>query len=100
MNPTRSGVVICGSLHRAEDAILAAAREEWRAGRFVYAPVPQPDIPEDEHERRHRSMIRDADEIVVAIGPDGIVGSSTAAEIEYAARLGIPVRYHVAGEAT
>jgi hypothetical protein len=99
MNRIRPLVVICGSLHRAGDAIIEAAREEWRAGNYVYAPVLQPGITDDEHECRHRAMMRDADEIVVAIGPDEIIGSATTAEISYAETLCIPVRYYREGEA-
>ena len=95
MNDNRvRAVVICRSLNRTGVEIIQAAQGEWKRGRVVYAPVSQPHIPAEEHDRRHRVQILAADEIVVAVGSDGRIGDHTASEIAFAVEHGKPVRYY------
>jgi hypothetical protein len=90
--PARPLVVICGSLDRAGHAIWLAALAELQAQHFVYFPVRDTQLSDDEHARRHRAMIDIADEVLI-VAPDDRLGVPTQAELAYAVSLGKSVRW-------
>lgn len=104
-------VCICGSM-RFQDAMLEAAINESLAGRKVLMPHVNMKLQDHRWETEgqqerikrmldhlHLDKVNSADEVLI-INPDGYVGDSTRREIEHAEKLGKPVRYLVAPEAT
>lgn len=92
-------VCICGSTRfRAE--MTAANRTETLAGRVVVAPGvfghDGDEMTEADKVRLdglHRDKIRLANEVLI-VAPGGYIGESTRAEIEFAKRLGKPIRWY------
>ncbi len=88
----RRRVVVCGSLAHP-NRIAAAVAAEQAAGRTVIAwPSVNDGMDEDEAAAVWRAHIAAADEVLVVPKPDGCLGTATAAERDYAARLGRVVR--------
>jgi predicted HAD superfamily Cof-like phosphohydrolase len=92
-------VCLCGST-RFKAEFLAAQRVEALAGRVVLAPgvyshADGIGLSTDALRRLaglHRRKIELADELLV-IAPEGVIGEATRGEINYARRLGKPIRY-------
>ncbi|MFE2838576.1 hypothetical protein ACFXI6_47740 [Streptomyces mirabilis] len=105
-------VVLCGSTRYWQE-LAEANLYETAAGRIVLAPgcnlkQPHPlwaapaqaDRLKQVLDALHRQKIDLADEVLI-VNPGGYIGDSTRNEIEYARRLGKPIRYtHPAGEDT
>jgi hypothetical protein len=86
-------IVVCGSVSdegRLSDAALAARTIDHD---LVYIPRASDGLTRAEHDREHRAWIDRADEVIAVRKPDGSVGESTAAEVEYALSRGKPVRW-------
>jgi hypothetical protein len=97
-------VCLCGST-RFYEAFMQANYEETMAGRIVLSVgffmhradthnesvgcTPEQKIGLDE---LHKRKIDLADEVIV-LNVGGYIGESTRSEIEYAQRLGMPIRY-------
>lgn len=97
-------VALCGSTRFWEQMQEANVRET-AAGKIVVAPgcnMKEPhalwagDDQADELKQRlddlHRRKIDLADEVLV-VAPGGYIGDSTRGEVDYATRLGLPIRY-------
>jgi hypothetical protein len=97
-------VVLCGST-RFMDAFEQANREETLAGRIVlsvgcnlrdvhFAGLvgEELELVKDRLDNLHKRKIDLADEVLV-LNVGGYVGDSTRSEIEYAERLGKPIRW-------
>ncbi|MEU3550653.1 hypothetical protein [Streptomyces longwoodensis] len=103
-------VALCGST-RYWDALAEANLYETAAGRIVLAPgcnMKQPhllwadpvqaDRLKAQLDALHRRKIDLADEVLI-VNPGGYIGDSTRSELDYARRLGKPIRYtHPTGE--
>jgi nucleoside 2-deoxyribosyltransferase len=86
-------IVVCGSVSdqgRLADAALAARTIDHD---LVYIPRAGDGLTRAEHDREHRAWIDRADEVIAVRKPDGSVGESTTAEVEYALSRGKPVRW-------
>lgn len=90
-------VCLCGST-RFRDDYTWAARWHTQAGRIVLTchefERNLTDAERAAHDELYRRQIELADEVYV-INPGGYVGESTRSEIDYARKLGKPVRYLV-----
>lgn len=97
-------VVLCGST-RFGEAFREANLRETVAGRIVlsigcdlrddhdlWRDATERDRLKVELDELHKRKIDLADEVLV-INPDGYIGESTRSEIEYAQKLGRPIRY-------
>ncbi|MFB8247374.1 hypothetical protein ACFC5X_20310 [Streptomyces sp. NPDC055952] len=97
-------VALCGST-QYWDALAEANLYETAAGRIVLAPgcnlkQPHPLWADPDRAARlkqqldtlHRQKIDLADEVLI-VNPGGYIGDSTRSEIDYARRLGKPIRY-------
>lgn len=87
-------VTICGSM-RFFDQMLQVAAEETAKGHVVLAPFSVV-APEDQGgefkamlDELHRRKIDMADQVVIVTNQDGYVGTSTRAEMVYAAQQGM-----------
>jgi galactitol-specific phosphotransferase system IIB component len=98
-------VAICGST-RFWDEMAAANRYMTAQGKIVLAPgcnmkIPDPLWADPEQaealkirlDALHQAKIRMADEVLVVSDASSYVGESTIREVDYAYRLGLPVRY-------
>lgn len=87
-------VTICGSM-RFFDQMLQVAADETAAGNIVLAPfcVVASEDQGDEHkamlDRLHRDKIDLSERVVVVTNQHGYVGTSTKAEMVYAAQRGM-----------
>ncbi|MFJ9478801.1 hypothetical protein ACIRRI_27910 [Streptomyces mirabilis] len=109
--PRPKVVVLCGST-RYWEQLHEANLYETAAGRIVLAPgcnlkEPHPLWADPAQADRLKQVLNDlhlrkidlADEILV-VNPGGYIGDSTRSEIDYARKLGKPIRYtHPAPEA-
>lgn len=97
-------VALCGST-RYWDALAETNLHETAAGRIVLAPgcnlkqphplwadAVQADQLKAQLDTLHRHKIDLADEVLI-VNPGGYIGDSTRQEIDYARRLGKPIRY-------
>lgn len=97
-------VALCGSTRFWRELQEANLRETV-AGRIVLAPACNLKQPHPLWEREdqaeelkprldalHRRKIELADDVLI-VAPGGYIGESTRAEIDYATRLGRPIRY-------
>lgn len=87
-------VTICGSM-RFFDQMLQVAADETAKGHIVLAPfsVVAPEHQDSEFKQMldelHRRKIDMADSVIVVTNQDGYVGTSTRAEMVYAAQRGM-----------
>ena len=91
---------VCGSTKFKEDTLRAIASLEdagiasMSVGSFMHADsVPISPEAKARYDALHKDKILMSDSIYV-VNPDGYIGQSTASEIIFAWRHGIPVRYH------
>ena len=88
-------VCICGSM-RFFDQMLEVAADETARGRIVLAPfsVVAPEHQGSEFkamlDRLHREKIDMSEEVIVVTNQHGYIGTSTRAEMVYAAQRGKP----------
>lgn len=89
-------VTICGSMRYISDILREYARLSLE-GYLVYLPVildlsKKSDDLKERLQKLHFKKILLSDFIFV-VNPGGYIGEGTMAEIEYARRYGIPVKY-------
>ncbi|MFE2751601.1 hypothetical protein ACFXGA_06310 [Actinosynnema sp. NPDC059335] len=89
--PQPRRVVLCGSLNRHNDLLIAAARHYRAHGDQVH--VPERDITRSaaEHARRWYRLIDNADLVVIVTDPSGYLGDQTTREKQHAEQRGVPV---------
>jgi hypothetical protein len=86
-----SRVVLCGSLNRHGDLLIAAARRLRQEGHQVHVPERDVTVSASEHAARWYRLIDTADLVVVITDPSGYIGDQTGREVRHAERRSVPV---------